>query len=340
MTSAPARAARRPSAAGPAAARPDGVPMSTVFDTTDPERAMALLAAAYGAPVRFSGGGEGYRFRHTRLAQGPLSFDTIDHTATTEYRAEPFPALIVVRVHRGVRTDLDRDEHLGPGGLAVHAQPGRPFHARLASIRHTAVLMPPEAVAEAARNRPDDPLPPLRFTSLRPIGPAAARAWLLAADYVAAGLRLNPEAMAQPLLAGAATRLLAAHLLATFPTTWHSEPHHLDRTDATPTTLARATAFIDASADLDITALDIARAAHVTVRAVQLAFRRHARTTPMAYLRRVRLERAHEQLRAAAPGDGTTVTAVAARWGFFHPGRFAALYQQTYGQPPSRTLRA
>ncbi|WP_230466474.1 helix-turn-helix domain-containing protein [[Actinomadura] parvosata] len=310
-----------------------------MFDSTDPERTAAFLAATYGAPVKMSAGRAGYRFRHTRLGQGPLYFNTIDHTATTEYHADPFPALIVVRVHRGVRTDLDLDERLGPGDISLHAHPGRPYHTRLASIRHTAVLIPPQAVAEVARNRPDDPLPPLRFSSLRPIGPAAARGWLQAADYVAASLSADPETMARPLLAGAATRLLAAHLLATFPTAWLSEPHHQDRVDATQTTLARAMAFIDANADLDITALDIARAAHVTVRAVQLAFRRHVRTTPMAYLRRVRLERAHEQLCAATWGDGTTVTAVAARWGFFHPGHFAAVYQQTYGRPPSRTLR-
>ena len=80
-------------------------------------------------------------------------------------------------------------------------------------------------------------------------------------------------------------------------------------------------------------------AAHVTVRAVQLAFRRHLDTTPMAYLRRVRLERSYRQLQAAHPDDGTTVTAVAARWGFASPSQFAGRYRRTYGQPPSHTLR-
>jgi transcriptional regulator GlxA family with amidase domain len=115
--------------------------------------------------------------------------------------------------------------------------------------------------------------------------------------------------------------------------------HHQDRVDATPTTLTRAIAFIDANPDLDIGVVDIARAAHVTVRAVQLAFRRHLDTTPMAYLRRVRLDRAHEQLRAASPDDGTTITQVAARWGYPDPSRFTARYRRAYGQPPSHTLR-
>ena len=39
------------------------------------------------------------------------------------------------------------------------------------------------------------------------------------------------------------------------------------------------------------------------------------------------------------PGDGTTVTAVAARWGFASPSQFAGRYRRTYGQLPSHTLR-
>jgi AraC-like DNA-binding protein len=40
--------------------------------------------------------------------------------------------------------------------------------------------------------------------------------------------------------------------------------------------------------------------------------------------------------RSAAAGD--TVAAIARRWGFSRPGRFAAVYQAAYGRPPSHTL--
>jgi AraC-like DNA-binding protein len=205
---------------------------------------------------------------------------------------------------------------------------------------YTTVIVPLQAVAEVARNRPDDDLGPLRFPSLRPAGAVAARQWRQTVEYLTQNLRVNPDAMSQPLLNGATTRLLAATLHTTFPNTWLTEPHYLDRVDATPTTVSRAIAFIDANADLDISAADIARAAHVTVRAVQLAFRRHLNSTPMAYLRQVRLERAHEQLRAATPADGTTVTDIAARWGYANPSRFTAHYRRVYGQPPSHTLHS
>ena len=88
----------------------------------------------------------------------------------------------------------------------------------------------------------------------------------------------------------------------------------------------------------DITGAEIAAAAGVTVRAVQLAFRRHLDITPLGYLRRVRLHHAHRQLAAADP-QHESVTAVAYRWGFANPSRFAACYRQAYGVLPSHTLR-
>ncbi|MFY0407402.1 helix-turn-helix domain-containing protein [Solicola sp. PLA-1-18] len=53
----------------------------------------------------------------------------------------------------------------------------------------------------------------------------------------------------------------------------------------------------------------------------------------------MRLERAHEELQRADPTRGDTVAAVAARWGFANPGRFAARYRSTFGVLPSHTLR-
>ncbi|MFF0738954.1 helix-turn-helix domain-containing protein [Streptomyces sp. NPDC004111] len=52
----------------------------------------------------------------------------------------------------------------------------------------------------------------------------------------------------------------------------------------------------------------------------------------------VRLARAHRDLLRAEPA-ARTVTDIAYRWGFHHPGRFAADYRRTYGEPPSHTLR-
>ena len=101
--------------------------------------------------------------------------------------------------------------------------------------------------------------------------------------------------------------------------------------------MRRAITFVDEHAHEEVSLADIAAAARVTIRAVQLAFRRHLDTTPSEYLRRVRLDHAHRDLLAADPAHDS-VTAVAYRWGFASSSRFAAYYRQAYGLPPGRTL--
>lgn len=83
---------------------------------------------------------------------------------------------------------------------------------------------------------------------------------------------------------------------------------------------------------------DLAAAAQVSVRSLQAAFVAELGTTPMAYVRAVRLRGAHAELVEGAPF--ASVTAVAMRWRFFHVGRFAEEYRRAYGVPPSVTARA
>jgi AraC-like DNA-binding protein/anti-anti-sigma regulatory factor len=107
--------------------------------------------------------------------------------------------------------------------------------------------------------------------------------------------------------------------------------------DAPAETLRRAIAYIEQHAGDPIGAADIAAAACVTARTVQLAFRRHLGITPLGYLRQVRLERAHRELLAAQPAPGI-VTRIAADWRFTNLSRFSANYRAAYGVLPSQTL--
>ncbi len=85
---------------------------------------------------------------------------------------------------------------------------------------------------------------------------------------------------------------------------------------------------------------ELARAAGITVRSLELGFRKELGKTPREFVRGHRLMRAHEDLQRAHPGDGTTVTEVACRWGFWHAGRFAAGYVERFGVRPAATLRS
>ncbi|KUI20011.1 helix-turn-helix domain-containing protein [Mycobacterium sp. GA-2829] len=115
--------------------------------------------------------------------------------------------------------------------------------------------------------------------------------------------------------------------------------HELPASGHRPPGLRRSVAFIHENADSDIGLAEIAAAANLTPRAVQYMYRRHLGVTPLEYLRRVRLDRAHRDLQVADP-TVDTVNSIAGRWGFAHAGRFSVAYRRVFGTPPSATLRA
>jgi AraC-like DNA-binding protein len=106
-----------------------------------------------------------------------------------------------------------------------------------------------------------------------------------------------------------------------------------------PATIRKAIDRIESDPREPLSVSDLADWCGVGARALQHGFQRHVGMSPMAYLRDARLRRADAELRAAAAPDDT-VASIARRWGFAHPGRFAAAYEAKYGQPPGRTLRA
>jgi AraC-like DNA-binding protein len=103
------------------------------------------------------------------------------------------------------------------------------------------------------------------------------------------------------------------------------------------TAISRAVELIEEQPAQPWTTVRLAAEVHLSVRALQEGFRRDMATPPMAYLRRVRLRRAHEALRAAGR-DTTTVRAVAIHLGIMHMSRFAAAYRDVFGETPSETL--
>lgn len=105
---------------------------------------------------------------------------------------------------------------------------------------------------------------------------------------------------------------------------------------AVPWQVKRAIDYMVANVREDIRAKDIAEAAGVSVRALQVAFQRFKDTTPLNYLRQLRLDGARDNL---CTPSGETVAEVARKWGFAHMGRFSDLYKLAYGELPSDTRR-
>jgi AraC-like DNA-binding protein len=106
-----------------------------------------------------------------------------------------------------------------------------------------------------------------------------------------------------------------------------------------PQAVRVAVEIIEAEAHLPLTLSVLAARTYVSVRGLQAAFRRHLDTSPMAYLRDVRLRRAHEALQRSDPASDT-VASVASAWGFTNFGRFAAAHVARYGESPVVTLHS
>jgi AraC-like DNA-binding protein len=104
---------------------------------------------------------------------------------------------------------------------------------------------------------------------------------------------------------------------------------------AAPRTVRRAIAYIETHAHEPITVDDVARAAGISTRGLQYAFRRALGLTPSEYLRNERLARAHAELQE---GTRMPVAEVARRWGFASRSRFAKHYRDAYGRSPRQTL--
>lgn len=138
----------------------------------------------------------------------------------------------------------------------------------------------------------------------------------------------------QPLVAAQFEEALMIALLGTLP---HNQADTAQPRSIAPGFITRAQAYIEHNAHLPLTASDISDHVGVSIRSLFAGYRKYRNTSPMQYLKEVRLDAAHAQL--CAPASDTTVTQAALDWGFGHLGEFSAAYQRRFGELPSTTLR-
>ena len=81
---------------------------------------------------------------------------------------------------------------------------------------------------------------------------------------------------------------------------------------------------------------EVCRAAGVSWRTLDYAFRERLGVTPKQYLNAIRLNAVRRELRSAGPE--VKISDVANRWGFWHMGQFAADYRKHFGELPSELL--
>jgi AraC-like DNA-binding protein len=206
-------------------------------------------------------------------------------------------------------------------------------------LRQLMLTIDKESIERYLQNLLNEPLrDPLRFETRIDLGGSAGQGIAAAVQTMRRALTLCGKAGPPPVLVaeiehGILTSLLLGQRHS------YTDAIFSARALPAPRVVRRVVELVDSAPQTAFTVADLAAYAGVSERSLHAAFRRQLGTSPMAYVRRRRLEQAHDELLRLDPANGARVTDVALRHGFAHTGRFAAAYRARFGEPPSATLR-
>jgi AraC-like DNA-binding protein len=314
------------------------------FRTTSPEQAIQLCETSYYPHwLKLLGPSHGFGLTQRVTCVGPITVGDItyetdvalgfDESRASYHVCVPLEGWLESR-HRGqqltstprlasvYRPDAEMTATRWPGGS-----------------RHLAVKIDQVAVDRALETLLDGSVDsPIPFNASLPLKAGAAQDWvrlvLMAHRQLDGPDSLMRHAVVwEPLVESLIHGLL---LVAEHP---YRQALAAPSEPGRPAAVRDAMDIIEGGPHLPLTISTLARQCHVSVRTLQEGFQRHLGMSPMAYVRVVRLRRAHRDLRSADPCH-STVSSIAHRWGFTHLGRFAAAHKTMYGQTPLQALRA
>jgi AraC-like DNA-binding protein len=304
---------------------------------SDAEQVREFYADEYSACVAVGPPEPNARFvvAADQLRLGPLEVTEHRRSVEMAFRLERDDAYIVCLTAAGaMNLEQRRDVVAGSRFRAVLYQPstgsavirtGAPNLARGLLVQRWALAARLELLL-------GHPVPPaMTMVPAVDLHTAGGRAWLDLLGLFAAAFNDPDHIVLRPITTEPLSHALIDGLLMV---TDHPYSDVLHRPAATcrPRHVKIALDAMHDGPDLPHTTESLARLAGVGVRNLQTGFRNHVHMSPMAYLRQLRLARAHDDLHAQR---AATIAEAAHRWGFTHLGRFAAEYRAKYGEVPS-----
>ncbi len=175
---------------------------------------------------------------------------------------------------------------------------------------------------------------PLRFSPVLDLRSAGGQMIVNLVEYMKMLMLNEPEAIKQPLVAASLQEHLISTVLEMLPNNYN-EPKVAAAPCAVPRSVRKAEEYMRAHADQPVTVEDLALHAGCSERALHNAFKSFRQKSPMTVLRDIRLEGAHDDLKAGE----SAIADIVSKWGFSNPGRFAKLYTEKFGRKPSQTRR-
>ena len=95
--------------------------------------------------------------------------------------------------------------------------------------------------------------------------------------------------------------------------------------------LSKATSFISENLQKDLSPSELAAYFNISLRQLQRQFREEADTTPTDFIRKIKLEKAAQQLLTSSKN----IAEIAYELGFSDPAYFSRLFKKHFGQTPT-----
>jgi len=325
------------------AAHPGDTPVHVSLRTSDVDEARAFCRKLYYGPLQVNPVGDtsGFAFAGDVVMLGPVTVGQISygvdiqvHIAdleTSYHVLAPQTGTLRSR-HRGTAVLADRSRaavYRPIGDIDLHW----PADCRLISVKVERAAF--ERELDAALDQ--QIVLPLLLGESFDSAAGPGRTWVALVRLLHAELCSEDGLAAQPRMAARWRDMVISGLALTVEHPYGDEPAGLQG-PRRPRTVKRTLDAMHAEPWRQYTAGDLASIAGVGVRVLQESFRQHVGVSPLAYLRRLRLDGVHQEL-SRADAWQVNVSDVAYRWGFTHLGRFAGAYRARFGESPSQTLR-
>lgn len=306
------------------------------FETTDGDAARDQVARSFAEHDLAVHQAKDLSFR-LDLAVGPrMSVGLMSYGAAIEIDAPPMRSMYHVNLplsgHSSVRQGSRRGEsHAGDAGVAF--LPTRPLGLSWSADQEQYVLkFRTEELETHAAKLTGRGSEAIEFDLTFDLTSGPAQALMATVGFVHAELARPGGIATMPTVVHEMESALMTQLLMVVPSQLtpllHRQPATLQQSR-----IRAILDLIDEDPSPELTTVDLAAHAGVSVRALQVGFQEVVGMSPTAYLRGVRLDRVHYELLTGAG----SVTDVATRWGFYHPGRFAQQYRDRFGTVPSQT---
>lgn len=280
-------------------------------------------------------------FRHCATNIGRISLNALHYGAAVTIDAYPEEDSYLFLVLLKGSGEMSQGRFTGPigPGIVRAMNPTSTVQMKFSpGEANLTVRVPAQLLNEFVQEETGRPVTtPLEFEHVR--DPAAANApglrrWL---QYFCNESEQRARGLDTQLVRRQMERTLLSLVLSQLPHNY-SDALGDEPLGAAPPYIRLVEDYIRSHATRPLSLRDLAGVAEVSERTLQGGFRRFRDTTPMEYLRDYRLELAREDLEKAAI-NGRTVTDIALRCGFNHPGKFSKCYRERFGEPPSETRK-